>query len=366
MLLAAVSTVADWINWADVGRWVLGHVVSLLLGGGAVALLGAAVREMPRFRRVRRGREVEGGGSPAEPRAEREVTIGQTITSFTAIGALLFTGVQAYFTRDQVTAAQEQSWAALRQNEVNEQVQYTDRFAKAVELLDQSGPEHLQGRLGSVYALERLARDSPRDQPTIVEVLSAFVRTNSLPNSTTCPSPQPLTADTRAALTVLGRRNRDHDKDTRVDLSAMCLNGANLVGLNLSNANLSGANLNGATLVRTYLSNPNLGNGNLGDVNPAARFGESLRGADLVYAELRSANLRDVDLSGADLRNADLTDANLNGAHLTGADLAGADLRSADLTNANLTDTDLTNVVHDPKTIVEGTMTDTNTIGQWW
>ena len=82
-------------------------------------------------------------------------------------------------------------------------------------------------RLGGIYALERLANDSPdRDYSTIMEVLTAYVRENaprpqevisspaSEPSETktaTEPAnqelPTPL-ADIQAILTVLGRRKK--------------------------------------------------------------------------------------------------------------------------------------------------------------
>ncbi len=41
---------------------------------------------------------------------------------------------------------------------------------------------NLEVRLGGIYALERIARDSPKDHWTIMEVLTAYVRENSPPN----------------------------------------------------------------------------------------------------------------------------------------------------------------------------------------
>ena len=43
-------------------------------------------------------------------------------------------------------------------------------------------------RLGGIYALKRIA-DSQRDHPTVVEVLSAFVREHSHPTPTPAPDP---------------------------------------------------------------------------------------------------------------------------------------------------------------------------------
>ena len=297
--------------------------------------------------------------SAAPPLAVPHVTaqtIGTVITALTAIGALLFTGLSLYATQ--------------QQNKVTEQGQYTDRYTNAVEQLDQSGPDHLQGRLGAVYSLERLARDSPRDQPTIIEMLSAFVRT-SRPTPTTppsggfrvCPPTQRLTSDIQAALAVLGRRDHRYDNNTRVDLTRICLNGTdlshmNLDGADLSEADLTGADLAGGTLERTKLYAANL-------------VAVDLSGAKLRDADLNGATLEKASLVAADLHNADLAFATLHGAALHGADLGGADLHDANLTGAtfrgaDLRGADLSSVLYDAKTDIQATKTDPTTIGQWW
>ena len=52
----------------------------------------------------------------------------------------------------------------------------TDRYTKAIEQL---GSDKLDVRIGGIYALERVARDSARDHPTVMEVLTAFIREHS-------------------------------------------------------------------------------------------------------------------------------------------------------------------------------------------
>ena len=47
--------------------------------------------------------------------------------------------------------------------------QVTDRYTKAIEQL---GSDKLDVRIGGIYALERVARDSAKDHPTIMEVLA--------------------------------------------------------------------------------------------------------------------------------------------------------------------------------------------------
>ncbi|MGX7823515.1 pentapeptide repeat-containing protein [Actinokineospora sp. 24-640] len=174
------------------------------------------------------------------------------LTALAVAGATMFTGLSLSATRDQVTVAQQQNAVAQQQHQLTEQGQYTDRFTKAVELLDHTGPEYLQARFGGIYALERLARDSPRDQPTIIEVLAAFIRTTS-PN-TNPDKPRPITDDTQAALTVLGRRNPDQDNNTRIDLRETNLFEANLSRANLFGADLRWADLTGADLGRADLT----------------------------------------------------------------------------------------------------------------
>jgi membrane protein implicated in regulation of membrane protease activity len=69
---------------------------------------------------------------------------------------------------------------ATRTYRLTQQGQITERYAKAIEQL---GSDKLDVRLGGIYGLERIATDSERDHPTVVEVLSAFVREHSQPST---------------------------------------------------------------------------------------------------------------------------------------------------------------------------------------
>jgi hypothetical protein len=101
--------------------------------------------------------------------------------------------------------------------QLTEQGQLADRYTKAI---GQIGDDKLDIRLGGIYALERIAVDSLRDHPTVVEVLSAFVRERTASIQKVRPSKQrtahpPImqstpkgTVDIQAAVTVLGSRCR--------------------------------------------------------------------------------------------------------------------------------------------------------------
>ena len=119
------------------------------------------------------------------------------------------------------------SW---RNVEVAEEKQVTERFSKAIELF---GSDKLEVRLGGIYALERIAKDSPKDHWTIMEVLTSFVRQKTMHQI------GKITLDIQAALTVIGRRDSSADpKNRKLDLSDTKLIEAQLFGANLSRANL--------------------------------------------------------------------------------------------------------------------------------
>lgn len=82
--------------------------------------------------------------------------------------------------------------------------QVTDRFTKAIEQL---GSNNAQVRMGAIYALERIASDSKRDQSSVAAMLAAVVRFRS-PDTGSSGGVSLLkirAPDAQAALTVLGR-----------------------------------------------------------------------------------------------------------------------------------------------------------------
>jgi uncharacterized protein YjbI with pentapeptide repeats len=205
----------------------------------------------------------------------------------------------------------------------------TDRYTKAIEQL---GSDKLDIRLGGIYALERIARDSARDHPAVMEVLSAFFREHSRDEDARTDDGFPLRADLQAALRVIGRRNPLRDTDP-INLVRADLRGVSERGIDLSNAILPGTDLTRASLPRANLSGANL--------NKAKLAGAQLTVAQLTKARLAGADLSNTNLHYADLRGADLTQANLSGANLHGANLRDAVLSKADLTDADLVYADL-------------------------
>src|SRR5450759_3037418 len=93
--------------------------------------------------------------------------------------------------------------------------QVTDRYTKAIEQL---GSDKLDVRIGGIYALERVARDSAKDHPTVMEVLAAFIREHShdqWPAARLGSDAVPLRRtrpDVQGGVTVIGRRNFSADR----------------------------------------------------------------------------------------------------------------------------------------------------------
>ena len=251
----------------------------------------------------------------------RVLTLGAGLL---AAAALVFTTLNFNLLRRNSESADQ--WQR-RTYGLTEQGQVTDRYTKAIEQL---GSKELDVRIGGIYALERIAHDSSRDHPTVMEVLAAFVREHSREQRQT-PDPDGKAderyprPDVQAALTVIGRRDARHD--TRpIDLSGADLWGADLRGAYLTGANLHRANLSNSYLGRAHLNAALLGGADLTGANltDAQLTGARVGGADLTYAHLEGADLTDANLRGANLTNAYLSRAHLIDAHLKDASLAGA------------------------------------------
>ena len=255
------------------------------------------------------------------------------------------------------------SWRNLKATQRNliasEEKQITERFSKAVELL---GNANIHVRLGGIYALERISKDSERDYWQIIEILTAYVRENTQVTKVEESEKDitPVSTDIQAVLTVLTRRSKayGHGEENPLDLSKSNLQkanlkGANLVGANLVEANLQRADLQEANLVEANLVEANLVGANLveanlqrADLQEAKLVGANLQKAKLQeaklqIAKLQGANLVEANLQGANLRGADLWRAKLQGANLRGADLWGANLQEANLQEADLWEADL-------------------------
>jgi hypothetical protein len=288
------------------------------------------------------------GGARAEE-------VGRTRTALLALLAGLVASVGAVYAA--------RTFALNRRgHELNREGQITERFTRAI---DQLGRDRaVEVRLGGIYALERVARESQRDHGPIIEILTAYVREHASlpPKAPTRDADGPATptdsseampiwrrpriaTDVQAALTVIARRNVEYeDEDIQLDLSFVDIHGANLPearlervrfqGANLDGANLESARLAGADFLDASLEHANLGAANLDAAN--------LLDASLEHADLEEANLSSATLVGANLSYANLDLTELTGARMYQAVMKGANLRKTVFVGANVGEADFT------------------------
>ena len=191
------------------------------------------------------------------------------------------------------------TWRNLRATQVkldiDRQGQLTNRFTQATSQLGaqlSNGKPNVEARLGGIYALAAIARDSPDDHWPIMEILTAYIRHNANGSllstegsaEKTAAEPKPRT-DVQAVLTVLGRStppiSKSHRLVQKLDLRFTDLRGAEFWDAHLEHTDFWGAHMEGAKL-----------------------WGASLQGAKLVKTHLQGANLRAVRFDGADLTGA--------------------------------------------------------------
>jgi len=166
----------------------------------------------------------------------------------------------------------------------------TDRFTRAIEHL---GNENQQVRIGAIFELEQIAKDSASYRPPIVSTLAAFVR-QKMPASNVEKDQYVdvllvRAPDAQAALTVLCRSplsdNRPGSSEIGgLDLSRTDLRHARLADAQLYGANLYNCHLEGADLRHANLSKSNLRSAHFGILTHGYDYGADIRHADLAKA----------------------------------------------------------------------------------
>jgi hypothetical protein len=213
--------------------------------------------------------------------------------------------------------------ATWRQVRISREGQITDRFTRAV---DQLGNQSADVRVGGLYALERIAKDSVADRTAIQFLMGAFVRNHAKWPVTAPDGQQEPTEPVDDRLTSL--RTRAPDVQVAMAVLGRRLPSPGQRPLTLPRVDLRGLSLNGAQL-----------------------NGATFRQSNLVSAELTSVSLDNADLTATDLSRASLVGSHLIGTNLSRANLSQADLRGANLTDAILEDTVLTDAKADTSTI---------------
>jgi uncharacterized protein YjbI with pentapeptide repeats len=344
ILTLTVSLVLTWW-WASPGAAFLAAVLTAFF-----VLVAAAILMLPGLLVTR---DINGADLQAEQRANAvnsaRSSLLQGMVGLAALAGILVAWQQLQADREQSRTDRHQLTEQLT---LTRQGQMAERFTRAI---DQLGSTKVEQRLGGIYGLEQIARESPDANIRLIisEVLTAFVRQHAPHDPTATAEDRHLrelgvrAPDVQAAVTVLGRRII-LASDPQLDLRRVDLRSADLQGLDFHNANLAGAQLIGATLNNARLQRANLSDAQLqwttltnaqlqdADLNRAQLQNVVLSHAGLQGAHLGGAQLQNAKFIGAQLQGAGLADAELGGAVLLGARLPGANLAGAQLQSANL------------------------------
>ena len=113
--------------------------------------------------------------------SDARATLLQGLASIAVLGGAVVAARQLRLGRDQLQHNREQLQHNLQvsrdQLELSRNGQLTERFTRAIDQLGTQ--DQLEVVLGGIYALERIARDSPDDRATIAEILTAYIRTHA-------------------------------------------------------------------------------------------------------------------------------------------------------------------------------------------
>jgi uncharacterized protein YjbI with pentapeptide repeats len=225
------------------------------------------------------------------------------------------------------------SWQTVT---ISKEKQITEVLSKAIEQLGNT--DSIEVRLGGIYTLERVARDSNKDFWTVMEILMAYIkkRTSSveiildLNSASSSLIKESMSQDVQAALKVIARRIVSQDPaNLAIDLS-LC----NFKKTYLKKARFDRIDLSGTSFEDSSLEN--------------SRF---------LLANLSSTNFLNADLSNSNFCRADLSNSNFQNAKLK-----GAKFKEAKFDKTNLKGADLSNAVELTQAQIDLALTDSKTI----
>ena len=298
-----------------------------------------------------------------------------TVSSFGALFGVYLAIQRTDESKRQNTIAEEtnkmtkwQNEIASRQAHTAEQESITERINKAIENLaknQENGDPMLEVRLGTLYDLERIAKDSQRDHRQILEMLCGYIRLNSPVTNKIkelkIDTKRKPRKDIQTALTIIGRHDSwlkddaplktEQDQRERgymIDLSYCDLWGADIHNANLSYAMIQHANLNSASIHNTNMTSTNfywtdmigafISESNLTTTgfsySNLSRTHITNR-SNLYNTQFSSTTMNNVILSSVKTRNVILMSANLEDADIIDSDLYRAEFYKANLKGVN-------------------------------
>jgi hypothetical protein len=244
-------------------------------------------------------------------------------TLLQAVGGTFFF-VTAYVGLKQLKVAEDN-------RKLTEDKNLTDRFVKAAEML--ADRDRLEARLAGIYALGRIARDSPEDHWTVMQLLIAFIEDRTDESTI-------FAKDIPAALNVIGKRNVEnnpklvtgtgHQSVARLEFHIAYLHFSKLFLLNFDRASLKYVDLSRSLLRGVSFKGASFSNYSLhetwflaGEVTWAIFEQCNFSGSKFDATKVKSVRFIGCNLTDAVFRCSDLSETWF----FNGCDLARTDFR---------------------------------------
>ncbi|WP_276653735.1 pentapeptide repeat-containing protein [Thalassospira lucentensis] len=194
-----------------------------------------------------------------------------------------------------------------------------------VENFEESVP-NLEVRIGSIYALERIALDSPRDHIQIMEILCAYLRENAPAKSLNPWQPKiterpKVRTDIQAVINIIGRRTKkqieiEWTNRYRLDFRNTDLSGGDFRYGDFSGAKFHSCRLEAAMFDRALLHGSQF-------------FGSLLNYASFMNAELRGTRFDEITLNQPEPTPGGMVES-INMGKILGISLIGANISAVD------------------------------------
>jgi len=227
-------------------------------------------------------------------------------------------------------ATEKQAKAMADNIKVTEKGQVNERFKNAIQQL---GSGKVPIRLGAIYTLHHIAKDSEELRKTIFDILCSYIRETT--NEKKYKERDDTSMEIQSMLDLLFVNNDERRiyEGYEANLINAYLRNANLIKSNLTNvrffnAHLEGAKLSGAHLERAGFENAHLEGAILNNAH--------LEGAYLWYTHLEGTNLQFSHLEGSIIWFAHFEGALIDHAHLEAAHLYKVWLEGTDFQHSNI------------------------------
>jgi uncharacterized protein YjbI with pentapeptide repeats len=367
-LLALILVVLLFIYFADIKNFFFEDVSRIyVIGGATVALIVSLLVWYVPKRQVKKL-----ANEPSEEKLtnfEREEkrlkleddtrkTLAQIVGGVFLIAGLFVTYNTYRLGTDNYRLGLEQQKISIQKQDLDRRGQITDRFNKAVEHL---GNDEITVRLGGLYALEQILRDSPEEHETVIEVIATYIRERSkinqlnegISSKSGSTNLKRVSTDIQTALRILTRRPTGEGRnEDRIDLHNTNFQGAYLTKTefgklaNLRDATLDFVNFQRATLDNVDFTSAMLSGANF---NHAAISGSNFTrvwtyDANFSDARITSGNFSEAQMDGTNFNGADLAYVNFNGASLFNSKFNNANLLGTTFNNAEINAVDLSGV----------------------